>query len=296
VSNPPMTADEMDAVRNKFSHGGAAGTWHAMYAAETERLDEANFRLRRDVAVDMVLRLAPPQAQVIDLGCGAGPVISELRKRSVNVVGLDYAADMLDNARSRLRALGLDESDLYQGDCRRTPYPDASFDVVVCLGVISYIDDYADVLREIHRLLRPGGTMLVSFRNVFNPILSDPLALGKFIIRKLLHRGRRNATGATEKFQIGRFLDYREVTGKIDALGFEFMEFAGIGFGPFCIAGRRLFSERRSIALSRWLAAVCTALRIRRPLRWLADVSLWVYRKPDGPRPSSSTLQSGELA
>lgn len=248
-----------------------------MYASETERLDEDNFRLRRDAAVAMVQRLAPPSAQVIDLGCGAGPVVSALRQRGVDVIGVDYAEDMLDNARTRLRAMGLDDSRLHQGDCRMTGYPDAAFDVVVCLGVISYIEDYAEVLREIHRLLRPGGTMILSYRNVFNPLASDPVALMKHLARKFLRRRDRSAAG---KFQIGRFLDFRTVNASVERTGFEFVEFAGIGFGPFVIGGKPLFSERQSIRLSRWLAYACGRLHIRQPLRWLTDVSLWAYRKP----------------
>lgn len=260
-----------------------------MYASETERLDEDNFRLRRDAAVAMVLRLAPLSARVIDLGCGAGPVVSALRQHGVDVIGVDYAEDMLDNARTRLRALGLDDSRLYQGDCRQTGYPAATFDVVVCLGVISYIEDYADVLREIHRVLRPGGTMILSYRNVFNPLASDPVALIKHLARKLL---RRNDGAATEKFRIGRFLDFRTVSASIEHAGFEFVEFAGIGFGPFAIAGRRLFSEQQSIRLSRWLAKACGWLHLRQPLRWLTDVSLWAYRKPTAVQPADPSPPS----
>ena len=256
-----------------------------MYASETERLDEDNFRLRRDAAVAMVQRLAPASARVIDLGCGAGPVLSALRKRGVDVIGVDYAEDMLDNARTRLRAMGLDDTRLYQGDCRKTGYPDAVFDVVVCLGVISYIEDYAEVLREIHRLLRPGGTMILSYRNVFNPLVSDPVALMKHLARKFLRRGD---SAATAKCQMGRFLDFRTVSASIERTGFEFVEFAGIGFGPFAIAGWRLLSERQSIRLSRWLAKACGLLHIRMSLRWLTDVSLWAYRKPAAVRPADT--------
>jgi len=274
----PSAAEAMAAVRRRFSHAGAAGRWDAMYATETARLDEANFRLRRDIAVARVRSIVTPESLVLDLGCGTGPVISELRRHGVKVVGLDYSDDMLAHARARLRALGLDEAGLMRGDCRETPYPRASFDVVVCLGVISYIENYAEVLEEIHRLLKPGGTALISFRNAFNPILSDPVALGKLALRTVL----RPLVGprAPKKFAIGRFLDHREVAAKIDALGFRYVDFYGIGFGPFRLGGMNLFSERQSIRISRWLTGICGSLSMRRPLHWLTDVSLWVWQKP----------------
>jgi len=249
-----------------------------MYAAGAESLDAANFRLRRDIAVAQVFARTAPAARVLDLGCGTAPVLAELRRRGVAVAGIDCAADMLAFARDRLHSMGLDDSQLFLGDCRKTAFADASMDVVVCLGVISYIEDYELVLREIHRLLKPGGTMIVSFRNKLRPALSDPVEFGKYLVKMLL-RSIPGAGGA-EKYVIGRFLDHREVTEKIGRLGFRHVEFFGIGFGPFCIAGRRLFSEKQSIMLSRWLGGVFAALHLRRPLRWLTDVSLWVYQKP----------------
>lgn len=276
----PLTSRAMAEVRHRFSHADAAARWNAMYAAETECLEEDNFRMRRDIAVAEVMRLVTPDSQVLDLGCGAGPVIGELRRQAVQVVGMDYSEDMLEHARARLRSLGLDESGLHQGDCRKTPWPGGSFDIVVCLGVISYLEDYDPVLDEIDRLLKPGGTLLISFRNIHNPVLSDPVALGRRLLRLLLVPllGPRKET----EFAIGRWLDFRTVTRKIEARGLQPVDFYGIGFGPFRLAGRKLFSERRSIRISRWLARVCASWSIRRPLAWLTDVSLWVYRKPAG--------------
>ena len=182
----PAISGPMADVRRRFSHADAAGRWNAMYATHTECLEDENFRVRRDVAVAHVLSIVTPDSRVLDLGCGTGPVLSELRRHAVNVVGIDYSEDMLDHARSRLRAHALDDSGLLQGDCRATPYPAASFDVVVCLGVISYRENYDPVLDEIDRLLKPGGTVLISFRNVHNPLFSDPVALGKRVLRVLL--------------------------------------------------------------------------------------------------------------
>lgn len=276
----PASAHSMADVRHRFSRDDAAERWDAMYATETERLEDDNFRLRRDMAVAHVLSIATPDSQVLDLGCGAGPVISELRRHGIQTIGLDYSEDMLANARARLRSLGLDDSGLEQGDCRTTPYPGASFDVVVCLGVISYIEDYDPVLDEIDRLLKPGGSVLISARNVHNPVFSDPVLFVRRLLRHLLTPllGPRPQPA----FEIGRFLDHREVEAKMEERGFRRVEFFGIGFGPYRLAGRALFSERQSIRISRLLTKIFNALSIRRPQRWLTDVSLWVYWKPGG--------------
>lgn len=244
-----------------------------MYAGDTVRLDEANFRRRRDVTVAYVLRVLPAGGRALDLGCGAAPVLSELRKRGVSCTGLELAEDMLKHARERLRTLGLDDGDLHQGDCRHTPFADESFDVVVCLGVISYVEQYGDVLAEIHRVLKPGGYAIVSFRNKFNRILSDPIRALKVGVAALTGRLR------PEPYSIGRFMDPREVTARMAGHGFVFCDFFGIGFGPFKIAGRKILSERNAIRLSDALTRMLTALGWRLPFKWFADVSLWVYRK-----------------
>lgn len=274
----PAPPRSMADVRRRFSHADAAGRWNTLYATETERLEDENFRLRRDIAVSRILSIVTPESQVLDLGCGTAPILSELRRQGVKVLGLDYSADMLEHARTRLRSQGLDETDLEQGDCRTTPYPGASFDVVACLGVISYLENYDPVLDEIERLLKPGGTVLISFRNCHNPLLSDPLALGKRILRTLLIPllGPRPEPA----FEIGRFLDHRVVCEKMESRGFRYVEFFGIGFGPFRLAGKTLFSERQSIRISRWLTHGFAALSLHRLQPWLTDVSLWVYWKP----------------
>jgi SAM-dependent methyltransferase len=182
---------------------------------------------------------------------------------------------MLRHAKARLHSMQLDDGDLHRGDCRETPFEAASFDVVVCLGVISYVEDYAVVLAEIKRILRPGGYALVSFRNRFNPILWDPAAGLKTLARAATGRLR------PEPYKIGRFMDFREFRRKMDAAGFEYRDFIGIGLGPVRFNRRALLTERMSIRLSDFLTAVLRRLRWQAPLRLLSDVSLWVYVKPD---------------
>jgi len=170
--------------------------------------------------------------------------------------------------------MGLDDSDLHQGDCRRTTFEDARFDVVVSLGVISYVENYAEALAEIRRVLKPGGHAIVSFRNRFNPVLSDPVRATTTGIRALLGRLK------PEPYKIGRFMDHREFQVKMQQQGFELRDFVGIGFGPFKIRGHKLLSERASISVSNALTRLFSGMGLRWPFMWMADVSLWLYRKP----------------
>jgi len=266
-----------DAVVQRFSEGHAARRWAEMYDASTQLLEEANYRRRRDVTVAHVMRVLPPGGRVLDLGCGTAPVLSELRRHGIACTGLELAPDMIERARARLRAMNLDDGDLHRGDCRQTPFEDASFDAIVCLGVISYVEAFEDVLREIERLLRPGGHVIVSFRNRFNPVLWDPYVALKTLAQAVTGRLR------AEPYTIGRFMDFRDVFAEMAACGFEHQEHVGIGFGPIRFRHRALLPEAVSIRLSDGMAGLLGKLRWTAPSRWLADVSLLVYRKPAEP-------------
>ena len=258
------------ATERRFSNDDSAKKWNDMYAGTSRRLDQVKFRRRRDITIEHVLRLLPPGGRVLDLGCGAAPVLSELRRRGIQCTGLDLTQDMLEHARERLRAMNLDDSDLHQGNCCHTPFPDASFDIVVCLGVVSYVEHYEDALAEIQRLLKPGGHALISLRNRFNLILSDPVRLTRHLVKVLAGHLE------PEPYTIGRFMDPREFEEKVRRQGFHIHDFHGIGFGPFRFRGRALFSERTRIRIDAALTRLFGANRSGLPHRWLADVSLWV--------------------
>jgi ubiquinone/menaquinone biosynthesis C-methylase UbiE len=264
----------VDDVQQRFSREVAAVKWNDLYSRDTPVLEEVSFRQRRDYTVEQVSRHCAPGSRVLDLGCGTGPVLVELMRRGFECTGMDYSPDMLDFARQRIREAGFDDSRIQQGDCRKTPFADASFDAVVCLGVISYVENYEVVLAEMRRILKPGGLLVVSFRNKFNPVISDPVALGKVVVKWLM--GRRDP----EIYAIGQFLDHRVFLRKIQPLDFQLLEFRGMGFGPFRVAGRTLLGESAAVKLSNGVDAVVRAVHGRFIARWMADVSVWVYRSP----------------
>lgn len=92
----------------------------------------------------------PSPARVLDLGCGTGGFLVELGRLGP-ATGVDFAPRALELCRSRgLRRLA-------RADGQRLPFADASFDLVTALDVIEHLDDDRAALREIVRVLRPGG-------------------------------------------------------------------------------------------------------------------------------------------
>lgn len=200
-------------------------------------------------------------------------MLCSLREAGLQCAGIDCAPDMLAAARLRLREAGRDDTDIHEGDCRETPFADESFDIVVCLGVIAYIEDYAPLLREIDRILKPGGTVLISCRNAWNPRVSDPVAAARAVGRGVLGRG-------PAPFYPGRFLDPRVVRRQLESVPWRVDEFVGIGHGPLALAGHPLLGDGAAIRLSDALASLSRRVGLERATSWLADVSLWRLTRP----------------
>lgn len=76
------------------------------------------------------------------------------------MTGIDLSPAMVEIARTRARELGLD-ADLREGDAQALPFPDASFDTVVCTLGLCGVPDERAAIAEMHRVLRPGGTVLL---------------------------------------------------------------------------------------------------------------------------------------
>jgi demethylmenaquinone methyltransferase/2-methoxy-6-polyprenyl-1,4-benzoquinol methylase len=97
----------------------------------------------------------PAGTHVLDVATGTGAVARELLRHGCTVVGLDQSQGMLAEARRRLP----DEVELVEGSADRLPFADASFDALTFAYLLRYVDDPAATLRELARVVRPGGTV-----------------------------------------------------------------------------------------------------------------------------------------
>ncbi len=103
---------------------------------------------------------ARPGDRILEVGVGTGLSLP-LYPRDCEVTGIDISEPMLEKARERLDALGREGVVLRRMDAHDLRFPDASFDHVVAPYVISVVAEPEKVMREIRRVCRPGGTVLV---------------------------------------------------------------------------------------------------------------------------------------
>ncbi len=101
---------------------------------------------------------------VLDVGCGQGIDLVEYAGAGARVTGIDLTPRHVQLARSHVEAMGLSAT-VMQGDAEQLPFEDASFDVVSSNGVLHHTPDMPAALREIRRVLRPGGAARVIVYN-----------------------------------------------------------------------------------------------------------------------------------
>jgi demethylmenaquinone methyltransferase / 2-methoxy-6-polyprenyl-1,4-benzoquinol methylase len=102
-----------------------------------------------------------PDSRVLDVATGTAAVAIELvRRTGCAVVGLDQSAEMLAEARRRVAAAGLDHRvELVEGTADDLPFEDRSFDGLTFTYLLRYVDDPGATLRELARVVRPGGSL-----------------------------------------------------------------------------------------------------------------------------------------
>jgi ubiquinone/menaquinone biosynthesis C-methylase UbiE len=105
---------------------------------------------------------------ILDAGMGPGHLAVELDRRGWAVSGVDSSAAMVEAARAKFPGAA---ERLTQARLEHLPFADAGFDAVTAIGVLELVGDPDAVLRELVRVLRPGGIVIVSAPNVTSPFL-----------------------------------------------------------------------------------------------------------------------------
>jgi SAM-dependent methyltransferase len=219
--------------------------WEQIYADTTVYGRIYQERARRALAyVDSIdLSSGSP---VLEIGCGPGIVTAAIARKGLRVWAIDSLQEMVERTKAMTRRAGLSSRVCAQvAHIDNVPFADATFELVVLIGVSEWLISLAQPLREIFRVLKPGGHLIISADNnwplhqildpVFNPALKP---LKSRIGRILQSAGRRTRRARFHAYSLGRF------DSDLANAGFDRIAGQTLGFGPFTLCNRRLLNER----------------------------------------------------
>ena len=101
------------------------------------------------------------QQQILDVGCGGGLICEQLAQRGADMVGIDPSQGALNTAASHAEEQRLGQRIHYQqGHAESLPFADGSFSAIVCFDVLEHVSDLKATIKEIARVLAPGGVFV----------------------------------------------------------------------------------------------------------------------------------------
>ena len=109
--------------------------------------------------------VAQPGELILDIGCGNARDIIPILEAGATVVGVDLSAGMIEQARQDLAIAGYRDVRLEVGDATQLAFASGTFDKVLCSEVIEHIPDASQAIREMARVLKPGGVLVISTPN-----------------------------------------------------------------------------------------------------------------------------------
>jgi 2-polyprenyl-3-methyl-5-hydroxy-6-metoxy-1,4-benzoquinol methylase len=259
----PQYTEEQRRTQQHFDAESAY--WYDVYQRDDSF---ASYRLKKQhqFVLDHIAR-TPNVTHVLDVGCGAGVTVLELAQQGYHASGIDIAPKMIERAQAEAQARGV-TADFRVALAEALPYSDASFDVLIALGLLGNIVDDRAALGEMRRVLKPGGRVLLTMPNLLALDLlvalprSLPIMLGSTRLRqpmRLLGNAARRLTGRAPKdvaaLRFNQCVAPGVYIAHLRRHGFGEVRTYPLTFGPFKPLGFSLLSDSSSIRRSESMAA-----------------------------------------
>ena len=199
-------------VQEKFGNESSAEKWSTsgLYNEDaneaTDAYSDKLFRMR--YVLEGVPRATEKDATLLDLGCATGAFFPALNEKGYSITGVDSVPFMVESARAFCREQQIDAK-VQIDDCNNLSFDSGYFDACIAVGLIEHQVEDGPTLKELNRVIKTGGTLVITTRNRSCPYvrllgLVDAIAYwrryliskisgGKSIGKKVSH-GREHAT------------------------------------------------------------------------------------------------------
>lgn len=190
---------------------------------------------RKKVAKTMPIRQG---SMVLDLCCGTADWTihhAQMVGEKGKVIGLDFSQNMLSLANKKVEALNLgDKITLVQGDAMNTPYEDDTFDYVTIGFGLRNLPDKVAGLKEMYRVLKPGGSVIILETSQPDNILIKPF--WKFYFSKIMPFLGKILTKQESEYKYldettEKFMDYQQLVDLMKKVGFKEVNYKRYNLG-----------------------------------------------------------------
>jgi 2-polyprenyl-3-methyl-5-hydroxy-6-metoxy-1,4-benzoquinol methylase len=257
ISSGEPALQHQNLVNARF--GSEASHWKDMYEGVGHKSATVGSEVIRDrhaAALAWIDGLAlAPGSRVLEVGGGAGIMAVALARRGFRVDAVDASAEMVELTRRNAAEAGCqDLVSASTGDACALPFDDGSYDLVVAIGVISWLAQPDVAVREMARVTRPGGHVLLTAFNQGQLIgLLDPLRNPVWRPLKLHAKRLVERRGLLRPSASLTYHSRGAVDGFMSRAGLVKRQERTLGFGPFTLFQRQLFPAPSAIALHRRL-------------------------------------------
>ncbi len=258
------SADQQKLVDSYFHK--EASYWDEIY--QGTGVMELVHQERLRVILGLADKFAPlPVSHMLDIGCGAGRAAVALARRGHIVHAVDSVLEMVGLTRREAVRSRLQSRVRYtRGDIHFLPFRSETFDMVIAVGVLPWLPSPHRALREMRRVLRPGGRLILSTDNRWGLCwFLDPLT------NPLLRPLKELVRSATWRFANGphrvrvQMISIAECRRLLEANGLRMLEDTTLGFGPLSLFRHEMLPRAVGLRLHRRLQSLaergCPLLR-----------------------------------
>lgn len=258
----PATSSPKQEGRVQAHFDTVAAEYASFYQGGSSEAHSFTTRLRR------VLEMLPARVgTLVDIGCGPGILVNRIMNRDgcaqdpeTCVLGMDFAANMVRQAVKSEASPGAKRRRCFlRGSAGILPFKTSAVDNAVTMGLMEYLDDEEQVLREIARVLRPGAAVVITLPNRWSPYRLWHRMLNRLFatLRRLFPN---SANLNSVEFMVGPFTkgvahrEYSEFAYSrlLRQFELETVQVCGYNFKLFVTPLDKIF-PKATVAVSRWL-------------------------------------------
>lgn len=225
---------------------------------------------RRLVALQYFDQLALPKTdRILEVGCGAGLLTADLARRGYTIEALDRVKSMVDLTRRNALKCGVgDRINTHIADVCHLPYRTGTFRCLIALGVIPWVPAIKSALKEISRVLAPGGYAIINADNryrlnhLLDPVYTPALAGLKGRLKRVLEKYGLHEPSKEPDVYRYTLKEFRQLLASVRLIGIQYHM---IGFGPFSFFKYEPFSGPLGV-------------RLHNRLQRYSDRGLWPLR------------------